>query len=97
MEDFSQKLWQHDWPGKRRPDVYHDPRALDPEAKTGILHAKALVVDDAVAFVTSANLTAAAFDSNIEVGVLTHDGLLATSLARHFRLLIDTGLLEPMD
>jgi phosphatidylserine/phosphatidylglycerophosphate/cardiolipin synthase-like enzyme len=91
---FASRLWGHDWPGERRPDVYYDPRSVDPDAKTGVLHAKAIVVDDSAAFVTSANLTEAAFDQNIEVGILSRDALLATSLARHFRLLIDHGRLE---
>jgi len=46
-------------------------------------------VDDSAAFVTSANLTEAAFDRNLELGVLSRDRTLAAGLARHFRLLID--------
>ena len=57
-----------------------------------MLHAKAIVADDRAAFVTSANLTEAAFDRNIEVGVLTRDAALAAALARHFQVLIDQGL-----
>lgn len=93
---FAAKLWGHDWPGQRQPDVYYDPRSLDPDGKTGVLHAKAIVVDDAAAFATSANLTEAAFDQNIEVGILSRDALLATSLARHFHPLMDYGRLEPL-
>ena len=62
----------------------------------GILHAKAVIADDEAAFVTSANLTEAAFDRNIEVGVLTRDRALAASLARHFGTLIERGLLLPL-
>ena len=61
-----------------------------------VLHAKAIVADDRAAFVTSANLTEAAFDRNIEVGVLTRDAALAAALARHFQALIDQGLLVPL-
>jgi phosphatidylserine/phosphatidylglycerophosphate/cardiolipin synthase-like enzyme len=55
-----------------------------------------VVADDEAAFVTSANLTEAAFDRNIEVGVLTRDHVFAASLARHFRTLIEQGLLLPL-
>jgi hypothetical protein len=94
---FTDKFWSRDWPGSVRPDVYYDPRSLElSEEVRGVLHAKAVVVDDAAAFITSANITEAAFDHNIEVGVITRDALLATSLARHFRLLIDHSVLLPL-
>lgn len=93
---FSQRLWSTDWPGPRRPEVFYDPRALDPAGAGGVLHAKAVVVDDEVAFVTSANLTEAAFDRNIEAGVLARDRALAATLARHFRVLIEQSLLVPL-
>jgi phosphatidylserine/phosphatidylglycerophosphate/cardiolipin synthase-like enzyme len=94
---FASRFWNHDWPGSRQPQVYYDPRSLKlADGPHGVLHAKAVVVDDAAAFITSANLTEAAFDHNVEVGVLTRDALLATSLARHFRILIDRGHLLPL-
>jgi phosphatidylserine/phosphatidylglycerophosphate/cardiolipin synthase-like enzyme len=93
---FAARLWNHEWPGKRRPDVFYDPRSVADEALGAVLHAKAIVADDRAAFVTSANLTEAAFDRNIEVGVLTRDAALAAALARHFQVLIDRGLLVPL-
>jgi phosphatidylserine/phosphatidylglycerophosphate/cardiolipin synthase-like enzyme len=62
----------------------------------GVLHAKALVVDDEAVFVTSANLTEAALDRNIEIGLLVRDRALALTIASHFRALIDRRLLHPM-
>jgi phosphatidylserine/phosphatidylglycerophosphate/cardiolipin synthase-like enzyme len=44
-------------------------------AACGVLHAKGVVADDEVVFVTSANLTEAALDRNIEVGLLVRDRL----------------------
>jgi phosphatidylserine/phosphatidylglycerophosphate/cardiolipin synthase-like enzyme len=93
---FADRLWKHDWPGDRRPAVFYDPRALEPTGAEGVLHAKAVVVDEEVAFVTSANLTEAAFDRNIEVGVLSRDRALAASLARHFRVLIEQARVLPL-
>jgi phosphatidylserine/phosphatidylglycerophosphate/cardiolipin synthase-like enzyme len=66
------------------------------DGPTGVLHAKAVVVDDEVVFVTSANLTEAALDRNIEVGLLVRDPALAASLSSHFRGLIDRGLLKAL-
>jgi phosphatidylserine/phosphatidylglycerophosphate/cardiolipin synthase-like enzyme len=93
---FAERLWGHDWPGSRKPAVFYDPRSLKLHSAGGILHAKAVIADDEAAFVTSANLTEAAFDRNIEVGVLTRDHALAASLARHFGTLIERGLLLPL-
>jgi phosphatidylserine/phosphatidylglycerophosphate/cardiolipin synthase-like enzyme len=75
---------------------FYDPWSLEPHAPGGILHAKAVIADDEAAFVTSANLTEAAFDRNIEVGILTHDHALAASLARHFGTLIERVLSLPL-
>jgi phosphatidylserine/phosphatidylglycerophosphate/cardiolipin synthase-like enzyme len=61
-----------------------------------VLHAKAVVADDEAVFVTSANLTEAALDRNIEVGLLIRDRALAASMLSHFRGLIDRGLLNPL-
>ena len=52
--------------------------------------------DDEVVFVTSANLTEAALDRNIELGLLVRDRALAVSVSSHFRVLIDRGLLRPL-
>ena len=90
---FTDALWSRGWPGTRRPDVFYDPRSLLPGSDKAVLHAKAVVADDAIAFVTSANLTEKAFDANIEVGVLSRDRALAMSLSKHFRVLIERELL----
>jgi phosphatidylserine/phosphatidylglycerophosphate/cardiolipin synthase-like enzyme len=93
---FADRFWSTDWPGTRRPGVFYDPRALEPEGPAGVLHAKAVVADDEIAFVTSANLTEAALDRNIELGLLVRDAALAASVVRHFQVLIDRGLLTPL-
>lgn len=92
---FAATLWKH-WPGNRRPEVFYDPRALKDGAEKAVLHAKAVVADDEAAFVTSANLTEKAFDENIEVGLLTRDRTVALALARHFSVLIERSILEPL-
>jgi phosphatidylserine/phosphatidylglycerophosphate/cardiolipin synthase-like enzyme len=51
------------------------------------------VTDEEAVFITSANLTEAAFDRNFELGLLVRDRALAVSVSSHFRGLIDRGLL----
>ena len=91
---FADRFWKTDWPGNSRPTVYYDPRSLDLNGPTAVLHAKALVTDDESVFITSANLTEAALDRNIEIGLLVRDRALAKSVVSHFRELIDRDLLR---
>lgn len=93
---FAERFWKHEWPGAARPRVFYDPRALEPDRPGGVLHAKAVVVDDEAVFITSANLTEAALDSNIELGLLVRDRALAASVSTHFQVLIDEALLKPL-
>jgi phosphatidylserine/phosphatidylglycerophosphate/cardiolipin synthase-like enzyme len=92
---FADRFWSGDWPGASRPRVFYDPRALDEKAPSGVLHAKAVVSDDAV-FVTSANMTEAALERNIELGLLIRDAALAATTLAHFQTLIDRQLLKPL-
>jgi phosphatidylserine/phosphatidylglycerophosphate/cardiolipin synthase-like enzyme len=96
VRKFANRFWRTDWPGSSRPNVYFDPRALDQDAPGGVLHAKAVVADDEAVFITSANLTEAALDRNIELGVLIRDRAFALTIAGYFRSLVDRSLLEPL-
>ena len=73
--------------------TYHWPLECrnPPDAK---LHAKAVIVDNRDVLLTSANMTNAAYDKNIELGVLCRGGGVADKIQRHFDGLIATGLLE---
>jgi len=93
---YADRFWGADWPGAARPRVFYDPRAVELEGPGGVLHAKAVVADAEAVFVTSANLTEAALERNIEMGLLVRDRALAASLVCHFRGLIDRGLLCPL-
>ncbi len=90
---FADRFWGAEWPGPALPAVYYDPRSLDPGGPGGVLHAKAVVADDQAVFVTSANLTEAALDRNIELGLLVRDHALAQAVSHRFQELIDRGLL----
>ncbi len=74
---------------RQRADVRPPERTPSPTSPTGVLHAKAVIADHRWVFITSANLTAAAWDQNIELGLLTDDRPLATQVVRHFEALIE--------
>jgi phosphatidylserine/phosphatidylglycerophosphate/cardiolipin synthase-like enzyme len=79
VRGFAHRFWKTHWPGSSRPRVFYDPRALDLVRPGGVLHAKAVVADDEAVFVTSANLTEAALERNIELGLLVRDRALAAA------------------
>ena len=96
VRGFADRFWNTDWPGSLHPRVFYDPRSLDLEGAGGVLHAKAVVADDEVVFVTSANLTEAALDRNIELGVLIRDRAFALTISSYFQTLIEHDLLKPL-
>ncbi len=73
------------WPLDRRPAS---------EARSGSLHAKAVVADAHAAFVTSANLTGQALNANMELGLLVQGGTVPMRLDAHFDELIAQGMLR---
>lgn len=82
--------------GLGRADVYAWPlsqRQLDPRGRHGTLHAKGLVVDDRMAFITSANLTEDALNINMELGVALHVAHAARQIADQLRSMVRTGIL----
>lgn len=60
----------------------------------GAVHAKCAVADGKVAFISSANLTGAAMEHNMELGVLIRGGDLPERLHRHLDALIDQRIIE---
>ncbi|MBX6311928.1 MAG: phospholipase [Isosphaeraceae bacterium] len=94
---FAERFVRREWPGRRLPGVYFDPRSLDTDhEKRASLHAKCVVVDKEQAFVSSANFTGAAQTKNIEVGVYLRSSSFARRLAQHFETLADLHLLKPI-
>lgn len=71
----------YQWPTDRR-----EP----PDAK---LHAKAVIIDSRDVLLTSANMTKAAYDKNIELGILCRGGDVARQVQAHFDALIARGVL----
>lgn len=59
----------------------------------GVQHSKVVIVDSALAFVTSANFSDAAAHRNLEAGVLIRDPLFASKLRQRFASLTKSGAL----
>ncbi len=74
------------WPAERRP--------RDVQCRAGLMHVKAAVADSKVAFLTSANLTEAALERNMELGVLFRGGSLPAAIGRLIDALVESGELQ---
>ena len=73
------------WPGQRRPEVFYDARTLSSDRDVrASWHAKCVLADDEVAFVTSANFTEWAQERNVEAGVLVRSHHFVRQLRRQF-------------
>jgi phosphatidylserine/phosphatidylglycerophosphate/cardiolipin synthase-like enzyme len=75
------------WPAKNRPPVGQSVASV---------HAKCAVADGREAFVTSANLTEAAMDKNIELGLLLTGGDVPKEISDHLFSLVDQNVIIPL-
>jgi len=66
-------------------------------ASRGAVHAKCVVIDSTDCLVTSANLTSAALERNMELGVLAKGGRLPKRLAEHLAALVDTRVVRRVE
>ncbi len=64
------------------------------EAVAAAVHAKCAVADGHVAFITSANLTSAALERNMELGLLVRGGDVPKRLRTHLDALVTTEVIE---
>jgi phosphatidylserine/phosphatidylglycerophosphate/cardiolipin synthase-like enzyme len=79
------------WPWPERPEVYYDPRTVSTDrAVAATWHAKCVLVDDDLAFLSSANFTEWAHQRNVEAGVLLRDRQFAGQLFQQFEGLIQS-------
>lgn len=67
-----------------------DRTELPESSLSASVHAKCAVADSSVAFITSANLSDAAMERNMELGVLINHGPLPEQLHRHLNALVAT-------
>lgn len=70
-----------------------DAKERDTGGLGGAVHAKCAVADGRTAFITSANLSTAAMERNMELGVLIEGGHLPNQLDRHLQALVTTKML----
>lgn len=95
LRRFATRFRAELWPGERLPEVYYDPRALDPTpGPRACLHAKVVVADDRYALVTSANFTEAAHERNLEAGVLMDNPAFARRVRRQLDMLVEAQVLR---
>ncbi|MDA7859170.1 DISARM system phospholipase D-like protein DrmC [bacterium] len=90
--------WPADLPGAKREVYRWNSTLTQATSNSGFtydrkLHAKVIVSDHSDALVTSANLTKAGFQENLEMG-LRIQGDMAGAIVRHFDLLIDQDILN---
>jgi cardiolipin synthase len=74
------------WQPERRP--------RDEQGHAGLMHVKAAVADSRIAFLSSANLTEAALERNMELGVLIRGGHLPAEIDRLIDALVELGELQ---
>jgi phosphatidylserine/phosphatidylglycerophosphate/cardiolipin synthase-like enzyme len=73
-----------------RAQLYAWDKPTVEAAPSASVHAKCAVADGAVAFVTSANLSDAAMEWNMELGILIRGGQVPNLLDRHLAALVTT-------
>lgn len=74
------------WPIERRE--------RDDRGTVGIMHAKCVVADHSVLFISSANLSGAALERNLEVGIILRGGPIPPWLASRFDELVSSGVIQ---
>jgi phosphatidylserine/phosphatidylglycerophosphate/cardiolipin synthase-like enzyme len=74
--------------------IYEWDKGTAGASMTASVHAKCAVADGSVAFVTSANLSDAAMERNMEIGVLLRGGQVPGLLDRHLAALVTTKQLR---
>ena len=92
VREFTDTFRRH-WPGTRLPELYYDPRGLSTDPATrATWHAKCVVIDDELSFVTSANFTQWAQDRNVEAGVLIRSRTFTAQLRQQFEATLRGGV-----
>jgi cardiolipin synthase A/B len=69
-------------------------RAKSAGSLSAAVHAKCAVGDHRIAFITSANLTAAALERNMELGVILRGGTMPSRLHSHLNALVTTKIIS---
>lgn len=93
--EFIVRFFTNEWPfGDPKPDVYFDPRTVAPGPPWASLHAKCIVIDEALTFITSANFTDRGQTRNIELGALIEDATFARQVVSQWNGLVGSKLVR---
>ena len=87
LRGISRSIRVYHWPYEKRP-------LLGVDGKRGFIHVKAAVADEKVALISSANLTTYGLDANMELGLVVRGHDIPGRIERHFRQLVQDGVLE---
>jgi cardiolipin synthase A/B len=79
-----------------RAQIYEWDKTMADAPLTASVHAKCAVADGMVAFVTSANVSDAAMERNMELGILFRGGQMPGQLDRHLTALVTTKQLREL-
>lgn len=71
-----------------------ESRKAEGDAMSAAVHAKCAVADSKLAFITSANLTTAALERNMELGMLIRGGTVPERLRQHLAALVTTKVVK---
>ena len=97
VEEFGRNFVTSHWPRGPLPEVYYDPRSIAQDGgQRAVLHAKCVVIDRTRTFITSANITEAAQERNIELGVVINDAAFGTLVHDQFAGLVEGGFVKPV-
>jgi len=89
LHEFRQKHWPS---GTREPELLYFKSALEREWRSrASMHAKVVLTDRKVAFISSANLTSAAQQKNLEAGIIVHCEATCRRLCDYFAKLEENG------
>jgi len=90
LREFAARF-RKQWPWPQRPEIYYDPRTVSiSRATAATWHAKCVLVDEDLAFVSSANFTEWGQQRNVEAGVLLRNRHFASQLLQQFEGLIQS-------
>jgi len=91
---FAHEFREKHWPWSNLPNIYYDPRSLSEDMqRRSSLHAKCVMADRERALITSANFTEAAWQRNIEFGILLRDASIVNRLGTYVDGLVETRAL----
>lgn len=94
VRKFKREFLENMWPGTSFPELFHFPQSLEIDWKTrASLHSKIIVIDRKRLFISSANLTDAAHEKNIETGVVLEHPASAIRIVNYFEALEKEGLI----